>query len=371
MTDSVEFSFDQLYTAALDPQADFGFEGAEKRLEIDFKFNADSTNGLRSIDQDTWQEVLNHVNCTIISSMKNDYLDSYVLSESSLFVYPFKVMIKTCGTTTLLKCIPHLLELAYTHCGLSVEFVMFSRKNYLFPHKQKQMHRTWDYELKYLDEIFDGHSYVIGPQSGDHWHLFLADYSDNGRVVMPEKTLEIMMHKLDPTQASKFYRQDDTGDKDKFPGVADLVPGSTTDEFNFTPCGYSMNGLAEKSFYTIHVTPEPNCSYASFETNLSLHSYNKLVNAVLDLFRPGSATVTFFSEKASNAPVATSLPFDLDIDGYILKHKNVSELEGNCDVLMFNYESIEFASRAKANKCVKLPFFQNAAADAPPPAICY
>jgi S-adenosylmethionine decarboxylase len=58
--------------------------------------------------------------------------DAYVLSESSLFVWPFKMMLKTCGTTTLLRCLPRLLK--YTALlGLELEWVGYSRKNYSFP----------------------------------------------------------------------------------------------------------------------------------------------------------------------------------------------------------------------------------------------
>jgi len=212
-----------------------GFEGPEKRLEIDFKSNPESLVGLRAITAPKWQEMLNYVKATIISQTNNEYFDAYVLSESSLFVYPFKIMIKTCGTTTLLHCLPKLLEFA-TECGLEVEFVMFSRKNYLFPHKQHSTHQLWEEEVKYLNTVFEGSSYVLGPDTTHHWFLYLADYSDKTRVVMPEKTLEIMMHKLDATVSSSFYRKEGTLDKDKFPGVADLLPGSDTDEFNFNPC---------------------------------------------------------------------------------------------------------------------------------------
>jgi len=338
-----------------------GFEGPEKRLEIDFKATAESLHGLRAITAPQWQEMLNYAKCTIISHASNEYFDAYVLSESSLFVYPFKIMIKTCGTTTLLHCVPKLLEFA-SECGLQVEFVMFSRKNYLFPQKQHSTHQIWEQEVKYLNAIFDGTAYVLGPSASHHWFLYLADYSDTTRVVMPEKTLEIMMHKLDPTVSANFYRKDTTSDKDKFPGVADFLPGSETDEFNFTPCGYSMNGLNKEAYYTIHVTPEPICSYASFETNISMTSYSQLINQVLQFFKPGTFTITFFSEKPTSA-AANPEPFEIDLPGYVRKHKTFSELgdQGTCDLLMLNYESLDYAERPRAPKKIKIPAVQTIA----------
>jgi len=350
------------YEKFCDPSAvSTGFEGPEKRLEIDFKrklyptnedINAGVLSGLRGIPQETWQDMLDYAKCTIISHTQNEYFDAFVLSESSLFVYPHKVMVKTCGTTTLLSIIPKLLEIAQS-CDFDVEFVMFSRKNYLFPQMQKDPHNRWDDEVAYLDTVFDGQAYVIGPTSGDHWYLYLADYSDNTRIIEPEKTLEIMMHKLDAGVSSQFYRKDDTSDRDKFPGIANLIEDSETDEFNFTPCGYSMNGLAKESYYTIHVTPEAICSYASFETNISLSSYTSLINHVLSIFKPGTFTVTFFSEKVTS--VASSIPFEpSELEGYTIKHKSFSELEGNCDILMMNYESLDYATRPRQPKKIKM-----------------
>lgn len=334
-----------------------GFEGPEKRLEVDFKYNSNSLNGLREISEEKWQELLNFAKCTIISRAKNEYFDSYVLSESSLFVYPFKMMVKTCGTTTLLHTIPKLLEYA-NQLGLEVEFVMFSRKNYMFPGKQANPHNHWDEEVSYLNTYFDGSSYIIGNMSTDHWYLYLANYSDNNRVIVPEKTIEIMMHKLDATTSAQFYRKENMGDKDKFPGVADLLPNAETDEFNFTPCGYSMNGLSRQSYYTIHVTPEPHCSYASFETNHPATDYNDLIKNVLTMFKPHTFSVSFFTEKAN--AVASAIPFDVELEGYVVKFKTVTELEGNCDVVMVSYESNEHASRPKSPRKVKLPAYLSA-----------
>jgi S-adenosylmethionine decarboxylase len=327
-----------------------GFEGPEKRLEVDFKKNLDRPDGLRTLGKDQWQEMLNFSSCTIISQTSNECFDSYVLSESSLFVYPYKLMIKTCGTTTLLKIIPKLLEYAKT-CELEVELVMYSRKNFLFPDQQQFPHTDWRVELDYLDGFFDGNSYVLGPLTDDHWYLYLADYSDSSaEQSSKEQTLEIMMHNLDRNAAFNFYRKEGTGDRDKFPGVAELIPGQETDEFNFTPCGYSMNGLRDHVYSTIHVTPEPQCSYASFETNLSLPSYKSLINHVFDIFQPGTVTLTLFSEKANPMPAQRAL--EMEIPGYVLVYKNVSELGCNRDVILCNYESVSYHS-AKQQRRVR------------------
>jgi S-adenosylmethionine decarboxylase len=291
--------------------------------------------------------MLDLAKCTIISHSKNEFFDAFVLSESSLFVYPYKIMLKTCGTTTLLRIIPKLLEYAGT-IDLTVEFVMYSRKNFLFPCEQSFPHSDWNAEVEYLSEIFDGTAYVLGPLTQEHYHLYLADYSDAGRLSTSEKTLEIMMHNLDRDIMRQFYRSEgQTADQEKFPGIADLIPGSETDEFNFAPCGYSMNGLANDAYYTIHVTPEPHCSYVSFETNLSLTSYRSLICHVLDLFKPGTFTVALFYEKCTADDIPQA--FDLSLPGYVLRHKTLSELEGDCEIVLCNYESTQHSCMRKTS----------------------
>jgi len=166
--------------------------------------------------REQWQEMLNFSSCTIISQLSNEFCDAYVLSESSLFVFPLKLMIKTCGTTTLLKIIPKMLEKA-AQCQLQVEYVMYSRKNFLFPDKQVYPHIDWRAEIEYLDQHFDGQSYILGPITKDHWYLYVADYSEPCDAASKEVTLEIMMHKLDRAAAAQFYRKEGCGDRDKIP----------------------------------------------------------------------------------------------------------------------------------------------------------
>ncbi|MBA0764853.1 hypothetical protein Gotri_014137, partial [Gossypium trilobum] len=100
-----------------------GFEGFEKRLELHF-FGDDNdptvtTMGLRLLDFESLENVLRVVQCTVVSAVGNHFFDAYVLSESSLFVYPTKIIIKTCGTTQLLKSIRPLIHLA-KNLGLTI-----------------------------------------------------------------------------------------------------------------------------------------------------------------------------------------------------------------------------------------------------------
>ncbi|KAE8729494.1 hypothetical protein F3Y22_tig00003715pilonHSYRG00299 [Hibiscus syriacus] len=61
--------------------------------------------GFRLIDFESLEQVLHVVNFTIVFAVGNHFFDAYVLSESSLFVYPTKIIIKTYGITQHLKSV--------------------------------------------------------------------------------------------------------------------------------------------------------------------------------------------------------------------------------------------------------------------------
>ena len=114
--------------------------------------------------------------CTIISSRSNAFLDSYVLSESSLFVYRQKLLVKTCGTTVLLEMLPALLSVA-AQLALHPELVLYSRKNLQFPQAQQPPHRHFRDEVAALQQLFpDGDAHVLGALTDEHVLLFSADY---------------------------------------------------------------------------------------------------------------------------------------------------------------------------------------------------
>lgn len=52
---------------------------------------------------------------------------------------------------------------------------------------------------------------------------------------------------------------------------------------------------------TIHITPEPDFSYVSFECNVPETSYDEIIRRVLNTFKPGKFVVTIFANKQSTA----------------------------------------------------------------------
>lgn len=80
------------------------------------------------------------------------------------------------------------------------------------------------------------------------------------------------MSDLDPNAMSIYYQRDDlTAAKvTELSGIGDLFPGAHIDDFLFNPCGYSMNGVLGDGYFTIHITPQPEYSYVSFETDIPL-----------------------------------------------------------------------------------------------------
>ena len=155
-----------------------GFEGYEKRLEISFFENgvfADPGGlGLRALSKDQLDEILKPAECTIVASLSNDYVDSYVLSESSLFVYPYKIIIKTCGTTKLLLSIPVILKLADA-LDIAVKSVRYTRGSFIFPGAQSFPHRSFSEEVSVLDSYISLTSSSFSSSLQQHFRIDLGD----------------------------------------------------------------------------------------------------------------------------------------------------------------------------------------------------
>lgn len=421
------------HEATQDLDSSNAFEGPEKLLEVWFAPSASELGsakpqGLKAVSEDVWKDMLDLVNCQVLSIVASEDVDAYLLSESSMFVWPHKLILKTCGTTTLLSGLPRILELAALYGGFPKTTtpsrglgiaaapyrVFYSRKNFLFPDRQRGPHRSWRDEVRTMDRLFlNGSAYMIGKMNGDHWYLYLTEphtlltppaspkpetgEEENdlpetetkvlnvpdmaavpGAADEHDETLEVLMTDLDEKNAKQFYldhatsvaeknyrnfekKPGDNGNNDDEPidvfsntssdlsdidsdgsqggqmlppeltteghalgtvvtescGLADVYakdkfPDARIDSYLFTPCGFSANGVIPSPqpkmgthYFTVHVTPEPQCSYASFETNVP-HSQNGqttagIVQQVVDIFQPGRFSVTLFEAQPNSS----------------------------------------------------------------------
>ncbi|KAI4591517.1 spermidine resistance protein [Pestalotiopsis sp. 9143b] len=249
------------HDVAADLDSSSAFEGPEKLLEVWFAPSADALpagakpEGLKAVAAETWVPMLDEVHCKVLSVVNSEHIDAYLLSESSMFVFPHKLILKTCGTTTLLWGLKHLLRIAAREAGFpfhnvrSLEDehvsatpyrVFYSRKNFLYPEKQPLPHRSWGQEIKFLDDMFEhGSAYMVGKMNGDHWYLYITSpqasltpprtpdeertptvgsassgqwkiptglaSAFNGAAESNDETLEILMTDLDPENAKQFY----------------------------------------------------------------------------------------------------------------------------------------------------------------------
>jgi S-adenosylmethionine decarboxylase len=286
------------------------FEGAEKLLEIWFipsnngSGKATTHNDLRNIPRELIEEVLNLVNCKVLTYAQSATTDTYVLSESSMFIFQTHFILKTCGETTLLHAVQPMLELARDCCGLDVvDQIFYSRRKFLRPELQKAPHTSFDHEVAYLDSIFEGGcAYVLGRTNVDCWYLYTLD--KNCVSTKSDQTFEMIMTDLDPEKMKIFYQEytNSAAEATKKAGIDKLFSNAKIFDYIFNPCGYSMNGLLpDGHYFTIHITPEPDFSYVSFETNVSYHQYQELTRKLLKMFNPGKFTTTIFGGTAATS----------------------------------------------------------------------
>jgi ornithine decarboxylase len=302
------------------------FEGVEKRVIATFSVDPARPLGLRALSTEDWKGWCRHARCSILSRTSNEHFDAFVLSESSLFVYPSHIIAKTCGSTTLLHAVEPLIDLAKS-VGCEPEGMCFTRMNYNFPQGQVYPHTSFEEEVEYLDETFVGKPYILGPLDAERYHMYLADSADEHDS--DKRTLEVQMFELDPETMANFFRGPDGLDGEtqtRLSGIDTILPGSTIDAFAFDPCGYSMNGLLGAAYWTIHITPEDHCSYVSFETNLDLADYSELLARVTRVFKPKRVCVSLLSRRDALKGRPSS---EITIEGFSADHMSNSLAASN------------------------------------------
>ncbi|WOO85614.1 S-adenosylmethionine decarboxylase proenzyme [Vanrija pseudolonga] len=300
--------------------------------------------GLRNVPRAVWEEMLDIVKCKVLSVVEGDEIDAYCLSESSMFVAPHVLILKTCGTTLNLYGLHRIIDIARRYCGLTTVWRCFySRKSFFFPELQQGPHRDWKEEVTFLDKLFGatGSAYTVGPINRDHWLLYLTAPNQKAlravdgperplalpcpRAAKGDQTLEILMSHLSNEGRAPFFVPEGLegtsghklgADISRRLGIDQLFPQHETvlDAFGFEPCGYSSNAVIgtgmsatgnDGGYFTIHVTPEEGWSYASFECNVPLPDKDEtaqggrpdlrsLVRRVVDIFQPNRLSITLF-----------------------------------------------------------------------------
>lgn len=220
-----------------------------------------------------------------------------------MFVSKNRMMIKTCGSTTLLNCLEHVLKLV-DQAGFSLvevcifvsvfayfslmscnwQDVFYSHKNLLVPSLQLHPHNSFIKESEYLDKVFQGKfvwsetkqnssfvlvgsSHLFGQINADRWYLYtldnLAPTGDNRKFQSINENehfkFEMIMEELDDKVMGLFFRQAHgpnvtAAEVTRKSKIDTLIPGMMIDDFFFQPCGYSMNGLLGVSTFFLPTT---------------------------------------------------------------------------------------------------------------------
>lgn len=286
-----------------DSAQDIGFEGPEKNLQIIFSMS--NKFSLLQVRQSEWESILDKIQCSIVSSLSNEYCNSYILSESSLFVFKDRIILKTCGTIPLLRAVDDVIDLG-TSRGLTPAAVLYWRKNFAHPELQNELHRSFFSECSFLDARFGNYNpskQRCGPLYQDHWCFYYVelDKKENFRPVYP--TFEIKMHEVHPDISYHFIMDNKDDQSTVRRELRNIIPNCSMDEYFFDPCGCSINGLMPNTeeYQTIHITPENHCSYVSLETSYYSAQHDSIATITrrtVDLFKP----VSFLAVEISTQP---------------------------------------------------------------------
>lgn len=300
------------------------FEGAEKKLEI---ILSSPQANLRSNADMRWNRVVEASRALILSHVATESLDAYLLSESSLFVWDDRILMITCGKTRLVKALPEILNIVGKE---NVAHLFYEQKDFLFPDEQPSNFKA---DTAFIKEYCPGKTYSFGAPGGDCLKVFYWSQPHDGSE--PDATLEILMNDPDPS-VMDIFSEENSGTADRAEmqsGLKNILQQQMlTDGYLFSPHGYSLNGVLDDNYVTVHVTPQPENAYTSFETNIIEKDYAGMVNRVVSVFRPERFTVVLTKNRDVIDPVLTAA-----VPGYMLSEKSMESLDQRYAVNFMNY----------------------------------
>ncbi|KAM7278255.1 hypothetical protein ACFE04_005389 [Oxalis oulophora] len=216
-------------------------------------------------------------------------------------------------------------------------------------------HRSFSEEVDLLDSYFgklglSSQAYMMGsPENAKKWHIYSASAEEGKKRRQPVYTLEVCMTGLDKKKAAVFYKTNDGSPSrmTEVSGIRKILPKSEICDFEFEPCGYSMNAVEGDAISTIHVTPEDGFSYASFEAmgyDFNAVNLNRLLENVLACFKPSEFSIALHADVASE-DLAEKFP--LYLMGYACGERSF-EVLGRGGTLMYH-------TYVKSSVCVLSP----------------
>lgn len=310
------------------------FEGSEKKGEIIILSGQISL--LNDFDDSFWEQVVSKCEAKILSSIRNNELKAYLLSESSLFVWDDRILILTCGDTFLVKSIMFILSNIETTL---VQQVIYQRKNEYCSHLQASHVKD---DAKLLQTYHQGKLLRFGALDAHHNYLFHFD--NNYKGAPEDKTFEILVYDIEKNISAQLTQEGLNKDAIRNILMIDkILPNFTVDDFVFEPFGYSLNAIRGSDYFTLHLTPQEHNSYVSFESNLNLIEF---IPIILEAFKPGSFDVITYNE----------FEFKRHIEQLVPSSYNATDLyeqELSCSYLVnfasFNQSKSEYAQSIEIN----------------------
>jgi len=293
------------------------YEGVEKKLILMYT-GAGNVSIQKAIKEEVWNKVVEAVDAKVLSIVRGDHVDAYLLSESSLFVFKDRIFLKTCGTTRIFNAV----EVIVTHLseempGINLTRVAFSRPTYSFPNRQlrgygkgfeeevellrsitmKATARSWESTIHSTGEGLMFHSSSLFLSGIQAKPMPIEGRAGNNECRKENISMDLAMFNLDQSKMKDFFGQAIVLENLFVRGFLPTDSGLQVDEYHFDPCGYSLNAIVGEYYWSIHVTPEAQFSYISFETNhpSALDVYQKLQ----DFYLPERAIVLWADEEGS------------------------------------------------------------------------